>query len=58
MTTKKFWFASHPGWIKYKSSGQHFKAKTNIFLAAEIGTGISGSKSFTRAEKIQNKQTL
>lgn len=31
-----------------KSSGHHSKAKTNILLAAETGTGISGSKSFTQ----------
>lgn len=58
MTIKKFWFASHSRWIGYKNSGQRFKAKTNILLAAEPGRGISGSKSFTQAEKIQNKQTF
>lgn len=40
---QKAWacFASHLGWEKYKNSGQHFKAKTNILLAAEAGRGIS-----------------
>lgn len=41
MTIKKLWFASHLGWKKYKNSGQHFKAKTNMLLAAEPGRGIS-----------------